>query len=108
MLSWIGWVATAVFASSYLCKQQATLRRVQAAAAVLWVVYGVLIHALSGGGGQRHRGERSASSRRSGARSAAVPTALTPPGEARFSSNLRPHQDGVTLAVIGERNAFPR
>ena len=46
MLSWIGWVATAVFASSYLCKQPATLRRVQAAAAVLWVVYGVLIHAL--------------------------------------------------------------
>jgi uncharacterized protein with PQ loop repeat len=46
MLSWIGWVATAVFASSYLCKQQATLRRIQAAAAVLWVVYGVLIHAF--------------------------------------------------------------
>jgi hypothetical protein len=45
MLSWIGWVATAVFASSYLCKQPSTLRRVQAAAAVLWVVYGVLIHA---------------------------------------------------------------
>jgi hypothetical protein len=45
MLSWIGWVATAVFASSYLCKQPGTLRRVQAAAAVLWVVYGVLIHA---------------------------------------------------------------
>jgi hypothetical protein len=45
MLSWIGWVATAVFASSYLCKQPSTLRRVQAVAAVLWVVYGVLIHA---------------------------------------------------------------
>lgn len=46
MLSWIGWVATALFASSYLCKQQATLRRVQAGAAVLWVVYGMLIHAF--------------------------------------------------------------
>ena len=46
MLSWIGWVATAVFASSYLCRRPATLRRVQAVAAVLWVVYGVLIHAL--------------------------------------------------------------
>jgi len=46
MLSWIGWVATAVFAGSYLCRRQVTLRRVQAAAAVLWVVYGVLIHAL--------------------------------------------------------------
>jgi hypothetical protein len=46
MLSWIGWVATAVFACSYLCKRQTALRRVQAAAAVLWVVYGTLIHAL--------------------------------------------------------------
>ena len=46
MLSWIGWVATAVFASSYLCRSPVTLRRVQAAAAVLWVIYGVLIHAL--------------------------------------------------------------
>jgi len=46
ILSWIGWVATAVFASSYLCKRQSTLRRTQAAAAVLWVVYGVLIHAF--------------------------------------------------------------
>ena len=45
MLSWIGWVATAVFASSYLCRGPATLRRVQAAAAVLWVIYGVLIQA---------------------------------------------------------------
>jgi hypothetical protein len=46
VLAWIGWVATAVFAGSYLCKDQAALRRVQAAAAVLWVVYGALIGAL--------------------------------------------------------------
>ena len=46
MLTWIGWVATAVFAGSYLCKDPAALRRVQAAAAVLWVVYGWLIGAL--------------------------------------------------------------
>jgi len=46
MLSWIGWVATALFASSYLCKRQVTLRRVQAGAAVLWVIYGLLIHAF--------------------------------------------------------------
>jgi uncharacterized protein with PQ loop repeat len=45
MLSWIGWVATVVFASSYLCRRPATLRRVQAAAAVLWVIYGALIQA---------------------------------------------------------------
>lgn len=45
MLAWIGWVATAVFACSYFCREPASLRRVQAAAAVLWVVYGVLIQA---------------------------------------------------------------
>lgn len=45
-LDWIGWVATAAFASSYLCKQPASLRRVQAAAATLWVIYGLIIHAF--------------------------------------------------------------
>jgi len=45
-LSWIGWVATAVFAGSYLCRRPAVLRRVQAGAAVLWVIYGLLIHAF--------------------------------------------------------------
>lgn len=42
----IGWVATAVFASSYFWKQPQTLRRVQALAALLWVIYGVIIQAL--------------------------------------------------------------
>jgi uncharacterized protein with PQ loop repeat len=46
MLSWIGWMATVVFASSYFCKRQVTLLRVQAMAAVLWLIYGLLIHAL--------------------------------------------------------------
>ena len=46
MLDSIGWVATGLFAFSYFCKGAGTLRRVQAAAAVLWIVYGVLIHAL--------------------------------------------------------------
>ncbi len=46
MIDWIGWLATAVFAGSYLCKEAAALRRIQAAAALLWVGYGVLIHAL--------------------------------------------------------------
>jgi hypothetical protein len=45
MSSWIGWIASAVFACSYLCRTPAALRRVQAGAAVLWVVYGVLIQA---------------------------------------------------------------
>ena len=43
---WIGWVATAAFASSYLCKQPSSLRRVQAGAATMWVIYGVIIHAF--------------------------------------------------------------
>ena len=46
MYDWIGWVASAIFASSYFCKQPGTLRRVQALAALLWMGYGVLIHAL--------------------------------------------------------------
>ena len=45
-LDWIGWVATAVFASSYLFKEPIALRRVQAGAAMLWVVYGAIIHAF--------------------------------------------------------------
>ena len=42
----LGWVATAVFASSYFTRQSATLRRIQGLAACVWAVYGVLIHAL--------------------------------------------------------------
>ena len=43
-LNAIGWIATAVFSSSYFFKQASTLRRIQAAAAALWVLYGVAIH----------------------------------------------------------------
>lgn len=46
MLNSIGWVATAVFSSSYFCKRSTTLRRIQAAAALIWVVYGLLIGAM--------------------------------------------------------------
>jgi hypothetical protein len=46
MLNSIGWVATAAFAASYFCKAPGLLRRIQAAAALLWIVYGLLIHAL--------------------------------------------------------------
>jgi hypothetical protein len=45
-LDWIGWIATALFASSYFFKQPLALRKVQAGAAMLWVVYGLIIHAL--------------------------------------------------------------
>lgn len=46
MIDWIGWLATAVFAASYLSRRAETLRLVQAGAALLWIVYGVLIHAV--------------------------------------------------------------
>jgi hypothetical protein len=46
LISWIGWIATAVFAVSYFCKTPKSLRLVQAAAALMWVTYGVLIHAM--------------------------------------------------------------
>jgi len=43
-LNVIGWTATAVFSTSYFFKEAATLRKIQAAAATLWVFYGVAIH----------------------------------------------------------------
>lgn len=46
MTAAIGWIATAVFASSYLFKRQAALRRVQALGAGVWVIYGVVIHSM--------------------------------------------------------------
>ena len=45
-LSLVGWLATAVFASSYLFRQPLMLRRIQAGAALLWVIYGVAIDAV--------------------------------------------------------------
>lgn len=46
MLDALGWVATAVFSMSYFFRRQATLRRIQAGAACLWVAYGLAIGAL--------------------------------------------------------------
>jgi uncharacterized protein with PQ loop repeat len=43
---WIGWLATAVFMSSYLSKNPAMLRRIQALASCLWLTYGVVIHSM--------------------------------------------------------------
>jgi hypothetical protein len=45
MLEWLGWTATAVFTASYVCKDAASLRRVQMLGAVLWVVYGLSLQA---------------------------------------------------------------
>lgn len=46
MLNAIGWIATAIFSASYFFRGAATLRSIQAAAACLWVVYGLMIGAL--------------------------------------------------------------
>ena len=45
-LAAIGWLATAVFASSYAFRRPVILRRIQAVAALLWVIYGVAIDAM--------------------------------------------------------------
>lgn len=39
----IGWMATAMSVVSYLFRDPAKLRRVQALAALLWVAYGVML-----------------------------------------------------------------
>lgn len=41
----LGWVATAIVVCSYFFRDPATLRRVQALGAVLWLGYGVIIQA---------------------------------------------------------------
>jgi hypothetical protein len=46
MLDGLGWVATALFGVSYLCKTSRAMRRLQASAAVLWVCYGIWMNAL--------------------------------------------------------------
>jgi hypothetical protein len=43
VFSWVGWVATAITASSYFCKRSVTLRAVQAVGAMVWIGYGVLV-----------------------------------------------------------------
>jgi hypothetical protein len=42
----LGWVATALFVSSYFFKRPALLRAAQMTGASLWIVYGVMIHAI--------------------------------------------------------------
>lgn len=45
MLAYLGWIATAVFVSSYFCARAATMRRVQVLGAALWIAYGAAIAA---------------------------------------------------------------
>ena len=44
--AWIGWIATAIFATSYFVPRLSTLSKIQAAAACLWIVYGLKIGAM--------------------------------------------------------------
>lgn len=44
MPEWIGWIATAVFAASYLARP-GWLLPVQVAGALLWIAYGLLVGA---------------------------------------------------------------
>ena len=46
MIDYLGWIATAVFVSSYFFKQPARLRAAQMGGAALWIVYGVMISAI--------------------------------------------------------------
>ena len=41
----LGWAASAVFLCSYFFREPAVLRRIQAGAAILWAVYGVVLGA---------------------------------------------------------------
>lgn len=41
----IGWLATGIFALSYIARSSVTLRRTQAVAAVLWILYGLSMKA---------------------------------------------------------------
>ena len=45
MIEYLGWLATAVFVGSYLCKAPDSLKRVQMVGALMWVVYGLSIRA---------------------------------------------------------------
>ena len=45
MIDYLGWAATAVFVGSYFCKRPETLRAMQMAGGVMWVIYGVLVQA---------------------------------------------------------------
>jgi hypothetical protein len=46
MLDAIGWLATAVFTTSYFIRQPSAMLRVQAAAAALWLAYGLAIGSM--------------------------------------------------------------
>jgi hypothetical protein len=46
MTAALGWIATAAFSASYFARRAAALRGIQAAAACLWIAYGLEIRAF--------------------------------------------------------------
>ena len=46
MTDMLGWIATAVFVSSYFFKKPALLRAAQMVGACLWILYGAIIGAI--------------------------------------------------------------
>ena len=42
----LGWAATTVFVGSYFCARPERLRRMQMLGALMWMAYGLLMHAL--------------------------------------------------------------
>ena len=44
-VEWVGWVATLVFAIPYFFRDPMSLRWIQALEALLWIAYGISIHA---------------------------------------------------------------
>ena len=45
MVDYLGWTATAVFVSSYFYSRATALRRAQMAGSILWILYGLVMHA---------------------------------------------------------------
>jgi hypothetical protein len=45
-ISMLGWVATCVFSASYFFREASALRKIQAVAACLWIIYGVAMGAV--------------------------------------------------------------
>ena len=45
MTDYLGWASTAVFVTSYFFSRVQTLRRIQMVAALMWITYGLLLHA---------------------------------------------------------------
>jgi hypothetical protein len=45
MTEYLGWASTAVFVASYFFSRAQTLRRIQMAGALMWITYGLLLHA---------------------------------------------------------------